>query len=503
MAKKGVTQNDFIRTLTEGLNRAALSPNVFAYKPHPKQVKFHTDPARGRLYIGGNRSGKSVGGVIEDIWWLTGRHPYLKTPPPPIRGRIVGVDFLYGVDKILRPLFAQWMPLSDLKGGSWDKAYNKEHRTLTLANGSFIEFMSYEQELEKFAGTSRHFTHFDEECPQDIFTECKARLIDTGGSWWMTETPVEGMTWVYDDIYMPGKTGQDVNIGITEIEMKENPYIGQAEIDMFMSGLTKDEKLARGKGRFVQIGGLVFKQFDKDIHVVDNFVPPLDWEWYVSLDHGFNNPTAILWHAVSPEGNIVTFSESYEREKTIDQHANTIHARNAAFGRSPDTYVGDPAMAQRGAVTGISVFGEYAKYEIPFVPGINDVASGIARMSSYLNHDKGKPPKWLITESCSNFIYELQRLRWKTWANKRQAHKNNKYDTIHKKDDHACDSARYFVTMLPGLEGEGITVHATNVTPFPVEYGEPTNQAVNTDWNLSSRFRPDNSESFDETVGMY
>jgi hypothetical protein len=57
--------------------------------------------------------------------------------------------------------------------------------------------------------------------------------------------------------------------------------------------------------------------------------------------------------------------------------------------------------------------------------------------------------------------------------------------------------------MLPGLEGEGITVHATNVTPFPVEYGEPTNQAVNTDWNLSSRFRPDNSESFDETVGMY
>lgn len=505
MAKKEMGKDDFLRALTEGLNRAANAPNMLGYVPHAKQVAFHSSDRRGRLYIGGNRSGKSVGGIVEDCFWLTGKHPYIKTPPPPVRGRIVGVDFVNGIEKILRPLLAQWMPLSELKGGSWDKAYNKETRTLYLENGSFVEFMSYDQDLDKFAGTSRHFIHFDEECPEDIFTECRARLIDTGGSWWMTETPVEGMTWVYDNIYLPGKTGSDPNIGVVEIDMSENPHISSAEIDMFLAGLGKDEAKARKEGKFVQIGGLVFKSFDTDVHVVDDFVPPLDWEWYVSLDHGYNNPTAILWHAVSPEGKVVTFSESYEAEKTIDQHAATIHARNASFGRQPDIYVGDPAMAQRSAVTGISVFGEYAKYGIPFIPGTNDVVSGISRVNQYLHHGQDDPPKWVITKGCRNLIWEMQRLRWKTWANKRSAGNNNKYDVIHKKDDHACDSARYFFTVLPTLEPSEFKANPMVVRPFPAMAGGATHMSEPKDWQFSSKFRHDefNEGALDDSVGYW
>ena len=41
--------------------------------------------------------------------------------------------------------------------------------------------MSSDQDLQKFAGTSRHFVHFDEEPPEPVYEECRARLVDTNG----------------------------------------------------------------------------------------------------------------------------------------------------------------------------------------------------------------------------------------------------------------------------------------------------------------------------------
>ena len=499
MADKITGTKDAIRMLSEGLRRAAFSPNILSYTPHEKQRQFHSSPAKGRQYIGGNRSGKTTGGVVEDIWYAMGAHPYIKTPLPPCRIRIISVDFVNGIQKIILPQLAQWTPLSALKGGSWTKAYSKENRILSFENESFIELMSYDQDLDKFAGTSRHLIHFDEECPQDIFTENKARLIDTGGSWIMTMTPVEGLTWTYDEIYVPGTKGGDPNIDVIEADMTDNPHLNDAEIDQFLSGLNRDERKARKEGKYVQIGGLVYKTFSKEKHVVESFVPPLDWEWYVSLDHGYNNPTAVLWHAVSPDGNVITFSEHYEAERTVEYHANTIHLRNAAFGREPDMYICDPSLSQRNGVTGTSIADEYAKLEIPFLPSNNDVVAGVARVNHFLS---GNEPRWHVTENCKSLIWEMERLRWKTWANKRSALQNNKHDVIHKKDDHAADSLRYFFMATPELAGEGLTAEPDIIRPFPiVGASEP---ASNVDWQLSRRFIDRSPEGgIDETVGIW
>lgn len=452
--KKPLSFEQIAQQLSEKLRSQASAPNIYGYKPHEKQMRFHTSPAKGRLYLGGNRAGKTTGGVAEDIWFATGKHPYRITPPPPVILRIVCVDFLYGIEKIIRPTVGRWLPLSEIKGGSWEKGYSKELRTLTLENGSLIEFMSYEQSLEKFSGTSRHGTHFDEEPPKDIFTECKTRLIDVGGHWWMTMTPLSGMTWVYDDIYLPGKSGQDPEINVIEVDMTENPYLPEGEVSSFLSGLSKEDRDSRVHGKFIQIGGLVFKLFDVDIHVIDPIVPPKEWEWYESLDHGFNNPSAHLWHAVSPDNLVVTFSEAYESERTVDYWSTLVHTRNAMLGRIPDIYVADPAIAQRQAVTGASIQTEYSERGISYVLGNNDVSSGINRMVQYMkvNIQTGRPT-WVITRNCVNLIRELQRLRWKTYSTRKMQDDQNKYDAVHKKDDHAFDSCRYFFTLMPELSG--------------------------------------------------
>lgn len=442
-----------LRSIGERLKTQSRRPNIFGYTPHAKQIKFHSSTKKIRLYIGGNRSGKTVGGICEDIWWATGKHPYRETPPPPVRGRVCSVDFTNGIEKTIRPEVARWCPLSELRGGSWSTAYDKQTRTLHFANDSFIEFMSYDQELDKFSGTSRHFIHHDEEPPKDIYVENLARTVDTGGEIWFTMTPVEGMTWIFDDIYMRGKD-DDPTIDVIEVDMLENPYLQEGEVQLFLSGLDEDERNARVHGKFVQLGGLVYKQFSSEVHVMEPFVPNKEWLWVASLDHGFNNPTAWLWHAINPDGRVFTFHEHYESGQTIDYHAKKVHEVNTTFGRAPEYYVGDPSIRNRDPITGTSIFEEYVKYGIPIVLANNDVAAGVNRVARYLKLAADGRPNLMITKNCTNLIWEMNRYRWKTYANKKLQNKNNAHEQAHKKDDHACDSLRYFIMSRPDLVGD-------------------------------------------------
>lgn len=494
-----LTPAQMLVLLGENLKKQAVTPNINGYKPHAKQMLFHKSPAKGRLYIGGNRSGKSYGSVAEDVFYARGRHPYRTIPGngEPTRGRVVAVDYLQGVEKIILPLVSRLIPPSELLNGSWEDSYNKQLRTLTLTNDATIEFMSYESDLEKFAGTSRHWVHFDEEPPKHIFNECLARLVDTDGDWWISMTPVEGMTWVYDDIYMPGKEGKK-GIDVIEADMLDNPHIKPEAAERFLSGLDDEERKAREHGNFVQLGGLVFKRFDPAIHVIPYELPSRTWEWYLSLDHGYNNPTAIYWHAVSPEGNAITFAEHYQREMLVEQHAAVIHARNAGFARIPDLYVADPAIAQRNGVTGTSIHTEYANHGIPFALGNNDVLTGVSKMASYIKPNYAGKPKWHITENCVELIRELRKLRWKTWASKKAQLDNNRHDQVHKKDDHGFDSCRYFFTFLPDLSpitdaapGESTQIAGQTVYPSPNYDANLQRERTNyystssTDWRVS------------------
>ncbi len=448
--KQEISLSEITGLFKEGLNRAVTRPTIHGYVPHEKQRIFHNAREKGRLYIGGNRSGKTVGGIVEDIWRMRGQHPFQPVPPPPTRGRIVTVSYTEGIEMIIKPEIAKWLPPSDLINGSWEDSYNKQLRTLTLTNESTVELMSHDQKLEKFAGTSRHWTHFDEEPPKAIFDECKMRLIDTGGCWYITMTPVEGMTWVHDDLYEPNLIPGG-NIAIIEIDSAENPYISEIELENALEGLTKEEKLARKEGKFVQLGGLVYNEFRPNIHVVDHEKIPLqnlfNWTQYASLDHGYNNPTAWLWHAVAPSGAVITFDEIYQNETLVSTFAKMIHDRNAEeHRRAPNIYVGDPAIAQRNAQTGDSIQLAYAQNGISIALGNNNVPIRVEKMNRYLRQGK-----WIITTKCPNLIRELQRVRWKIYDQAKKRRDNNAREEIHKHNDHAPDSAGYFFSMMPDL----------------------------------------------------
>lgn len=450
MRRTRTAEPNFAELFQQGLNNASQRPTIHNYEPHAKQLIFHQSTKKIKQYIGGNRSGKTVGGVVEDIYWMRGKHPYRKIPPAPTRGRIVCVSRREGMDEIIIPQLQRWLPPSDLINGSWEDSYHKSDYKLTLSNGSTVELMTYEQDKDKFAGTSRHWIHFDEEPPKDIYDECRVRLIDTEGSLWLTMTPVDGMTWTFDEIHMKGLTGEDPEIFVLIIDTEENPYLSQDEVERVLGGLDDDERRARKEGKYVQLGGLVYKSFNPQIHVLEKEIDParfLSWTQYRSMDHGLNNPTCWLWHAVSPKGLIVTFDEIYQNETLISEFAHMIHERDRLPGRRyPDLTVGDPSIVQRNAQTKLSVQQLYAIEGIPIMLGNNDVAVGVEKVNSHL-----RAANWFISPKCKMLIREMARLRWKTYETAKKRHENNPRPEIHKKNDHAPDAARYFFGLMPDL----------------------------------------------------
>lgn len=454
MPPKVKSAAELLRGIASGLKIAAVRPSIHGYIPHEKQLLFHQSVAQARLFAGGNRSGKTVAGATESIWYLTGKHPYKKTPEPPVWGRCVTVDFLNGMEKIVKPEIARWMPPSELINGSWSDSWDSDLKTLTLANGSFLEFMSQDQDLDKFAGSSRHFNWFDEECPHDIFVECKARLIDTGGDYWFTITPVEGMTWIYDEIYLAAATNS--NIDVVEVDTLQNPHINKIEVEQFITGLTKDEIDARLHGKFVQIGGLIYKMFGEQ-NIIDSFIPDQkDFLIFAGMDHGLNNPTAWLWGAVDKDGRIIIWDEHYEPGQIVRYHAQKVHEKNQEHGFVPEYYVGDPSIRNRDPITGTSVHLEYQENGISIILGNNDVPAGIDRVARYLtgiqDEEGNYHPKLFFTRNCVNTIYEHQRYRRSLWASKKDQFNKNKKETPHKKDDHTCDTVRYMIASRPEFD---------------------------------------------------
>lgn len=477
---------DFTQLFLDSLKQANRRPSIHQYQPHEPQKKFHSSKKTGTLFLGGNRSGKTVGGAVESIWRLTGQHPFKKVPPAPIRGRGVAVDIEDGLKKIMLPEIAKWIPPSLLKNGSWEDSYDKQSRILTCSNESTMDFLTYEQDTEKHAGTSRHFFWFDEEGPKEIFNENLLRLVDTGGQWFMTMTPLLGLTWVYEEYYRPmmedGVVNENVLLILTSTD--DNPHISMAHLEMMMEGMSEEEKDARRHGKFLAFSGQVYREFNEDKVVVDPVLPESLRESMIVLgmDHGYRNPTAFLFASIDADGNVLVFDEHYQSGWTVDQHTEFILNYLEDHRLEAQYCVGDPSIAQTNGITGTSIHQTYAEYGLPIVLGSKDVKLGIDRVRNYM--DSGKLH---ITRNCVSLIRELRGYRW---APKPKASKNDPREAVQKYNDHAVDALRYLIVSRPEND--------SGSTPVEPEFRpRASTYSTNRDEELYEQ-RPD---SFHEILG--
>ena len=61
---------------------------------------------------------------------------------------------------------------------------------------------SMESGREKYQGTSRVYVGMDEEHKEAIFDECYMRTVDCEGIIRMEFTPIKGLTWAYQRLFL-------------------------------------------------------------------------------------------------------------------------------------------------------------------------------------------------------------------------------------------------------------------------------------------------------------
>ena len=192
---------------------------------------------------------------MEAVWIARGIHPYRENKPN-VAGWVVSVSFEVQREvaqaKLLSYLSPDWIVDVTMHSGRKDNPTGGVIDTLTIRNVfggvSRICFKSADQGREKFQGASLDFVWFDEEPPADVYSECLMRVLDKKGDIFGTMTPLKGLSWVYDEIYLNALDNPE--IWYIQMEWKDNPFLDGAEVDKLIAA-TSDE-YARPR-RFGQI----------------------------------------------------------------------------------------------------------------------------------------------------------------------------------------------------------------------------------------------------------
>lgn len=91
-----------------------------------------------------------------------------------------------------------------------------------------------------------------------------------------------------------------------------------------LKALTGVRKLRLFDGIWAAADGLVFENWNPEIHLVDRFVPPKDWPRLWSIDFGYTNPFCCQWWAIDPDGRGYLYREIYHTKLLVEDAARLI-----------------------------------------------------------------------------------------------------------------------------------------------------------------------------------
>ncbi len=465
LAKLPADQRREIETQLAKLAQVAKANPLFTYRPHPKQDAFHSSRKRVKAFFGGNRSGKTTAGIVDDLIQavdLEALPPHLrpyKKWEPPFKCRIVSPDFTSTMEGVIFEKIREWVPRTQLKGGNWERAYDKQRRVLRFKNGSWFDFLTSEQDIDKFSGADLHRVHFDEEPPgekgRQIYQECRMRLIDHDGDMVFSMTPLFGMSWVYDVVWE--KRGNEIKRGLYDteqltvvtVDMDENPHLNQEAKELVLADMTESEKKARKAGQFVHFAGLVYDEFSPDVHTVNPISPEFlkDQTIYVGIDPGIK-VTAVVFACFDSDNSMLVFDEitfsgkNMENEQTIPEEVVArIREREAKWGKA-SYYIIDPAARIGNLINAENIQSAYARAGLNTINGQNKVDVGIFEVKRRLERavKKSRPERLHITRNCSQLLWEFTRYRMDPKAEDFKPIKEN---------DHHLDALRYVAMARP------------------------------------------------------
>lgn len=167
---------------------------------------------RERLFMAGNRSGKTICGAFETALHLTGQydkyapwwegrrfdHPvdaWAASTTNESTRDIVQLTLLGQPNEIGSGMIPRDSIAASPKSKQGVPDGIESVRVNHISGGvSYLGFKSYKQKRESFQGTGKHVIWLDEEGPIDIYNECVMRTGTTDGVVYTTFTPLLGLS---------------------------------------------------------------------------------------------------------------------------------------------------------------------------------------------------------------------------------------------------------------------------------------------------------------------
>lgn len=360
------------------------------YKPYLKQLEFHRAgaSARERLLMAANQVGKTLSGGAEYAMHLTGRYPSWwagRVWHRPIVGWAAGLTIEKLKDGVQKWLFGRpnqigtgMIPRDAIKDYTFRRGASDVIEVAYVqwggggdvqADVSMVTQKSYDQGSMAFSSDAIDLGWCDEEPELEVYTEFLTRTNTTGGSLFMTFTPLLGMSRTVMRFVVEKPPGTHV----TRMALEDAAHYTDEEREKIRLSYPEHERDARTKGDPQLGSGRIFPIPDEMVQVTPIASPPPIWKRIAGIDFGYDHPTAIVWAYYDADTDIIYIYDCYRQSRgLVPIHAAAILARGAwipmAWPRDGlnETAVG-PQLSKQYRDLGVNMLQQHAQYEV--VPG--------------------------------------------------------------------------------------------------------------------------------------
>ena len=178
----------------------------------------------------------------------------------------------------------------------------------------------------------------------------------------------------------------------------------------------KPEGAARLYGEYFHRSGLIYKGLRENIHLIDPFPIPSNWPILSGIDPHNRKPSACVWAAISPKGNIYIIDElNDEEDYLLEEFTSRVLEKDR--GRRIVRRLIDPSSHQRNSQTGVTMKDYLKNLGLKTKDATNDLTIGYDSVRKRIMSDAGPsiyffkdcaPKTW---KQMSNLVYAEFRFR--------------------------------------------------------------------------------------------
>lgn len=405
-----------------------------------KQREFISATEDEVLYGGAAGGGKSYGQLIDALLFAL---KYPKSKQLIFRRTFAELD--NSLIRVSRDLFPGAIA-----------GYNGSKYSYTFVNGSIIDFgyMSTEDTVHRYQSSEYDIIRFDEltHFTETMYTYMLSRIRGANPYPKQMKSSTNpggiGHGWVrkrFIDLAPPNTT-ITTPTGTRKFipaKVQDNNFLMKADPEYItrLNNLPEEERKALLYGSWDVFSGQYFTEWDRAKHVIEPFTIPKEWRRFRSMDWGYNDPCAVLWYAVGPDGRVYVYREATFEQTLSRDVADRV--RELSEGESiAYTVISPDAWQHRGLtdIAGESIADTFTSRGVPVIKADNSRVIGWNRCREFLADMPDGLPGVQIFSGCLKLIETLPQMIYD---------EKNVEDVADGLPDHWSESFRYGLMSRP------------------------------------------------------